>query len=222
MSRVLTVAEVRWFYDWFGRLQDLQAFYEGRAVRELVRAGRFQQAGAVFELGCGTGLLARRLLRDYLASDARYVGFDVSETMVRLSQHRVAPWNSRAEVRLTDGSLELPFEQGTFDRFISAYVLDLIDDDSITRVLREAHRVLRPGGLLCVASLTEGASGLARLFSRLWARIQAWQPKLTGGCRPVRLGPFVEPEAWRIASREVITQCGVSSEVWVCERLNHS
>ncbi len=222
MSRTLTIAEIRWFYDWFGRLQDLQVLYEGRAVKAAVRLGRFDQARAVFELGCGTGLLARRLLQQHLSPAATYVGFDVSRTMVQLSRRRVAQWKDRAEIRLTNGSLELPFEPGTFDRFISAYTLDLMDEPSIETALREAHRVLEPGGLLCLASLTEGETGLARLFSRLWARIQAWQPVLTGGCRPLRLEPLLSAGPWRTLSRQIITQCGVTSEVCICERLDQT
>ena len=91
-----------------------------------------------------------------LPSDATYIGFDISRTMVELAQDRVAPWAGCAEVQLTDGSPSLAVGDNTSDRFLSAYVLDLLGEEQIRAVLREAQRLLVPGGLLCLASLTFG------------------------------------------------------------------
>ena len=46
---------------------------------------------------------------------------------------------------------------GAFDRFIRTYVLDLLPDVEIRAVLDEAHRVLKPDGLIGLASLTKGS-----------------------------------------------------------------
>jgi hypothetical protein len=68
----LTSSQARHFYDWFGRAQDLQGFYEDRATGDLLARGRFDDARAVFEFGCGTGRssnpghLPGRLQRQFL------------------------------------------------------------------------------------------------------------------------------------------------------------
>ena len=62
-SRYLTAAQTRRVYDRIGRIQDLQAVYEHRAINTLVAHADFTHAHAVCELGHGTGALAERLLR---------------------------------------------------------------------------------------------------------------------------------------------------------------
>ncbi len=213
-----SAAEARRFYDRFGRLQDIQVLYEGRALRWLEEAGRFQSARAVFEFGCGTGAFARRLLERRLPEDARYVGVDVSETMVRIARRRLERWRGRAEIRLVSGSLPLPDADGVYDRFVSNYVFDLLPGPEIAAVLAEARRILAADGLLCLASLTHGATPAARFVSRVWSRVHAWKPWWTGGCRPIELLEFVRPPDWLVLERKVLTQLGISSELVVASR----
>ena len=37
---------------------------------------------------------------------------------------------------------------------VSTYVLDILSDADIASMLRESHRLLRPGGVLCLTGLT--------------------------------------------------------------------
>lgn len=143
----LSHEEARAFYDRFGRKQDLKRVYEDPAIKVLLEYAGFESAKAVVELGCGTGRLAARLLEECLPSDATYVGFDISRTMVELAQNRVAPGASRAKVQLTDGSASLGVGDDAADRFLSTYVFDLLSAQEIRTVLGEAQRLLVPGGL---------------------------------------------------------------------------
>ena len=59
---VLTRSQAQTFYDRFGRKQDAQAFYEDGALDDLIDHAAFEQVEKVFELGCGTGRFASRLL----------------------------------------------------------------------------------------------------------------------------------------------------------------
>ncbi|HEV2368904.1 MAG TPA: class I SAM-dependent methyltransferase, partial [Acidimicrobiales bacterium] len=133
-------------YDRIGRFQNTQAPIERAAVERLITAGALHDAGAVFELGCGTGKLARRLLAEVLPGTATYLGGDVSPRMVALARRQVAPWSSRAEVVQLDGTLPLPGSDRSVNRFIAAYVFDLLEHDYAKGVLRDAHRLLAEGG----------------------------------------------------------------------------
>jgi ubiquinone/menaquinone biosynthesis C-methylase UbiE len=212
--RVLTVAQAQWFYNRLGRLQDTQAFYERAALTTLLEASSCEHARAVLEFGCGTGRFAQAVL-ERLTPSARYVGVDSSSTMVRLARGRLGRFGARAQVIQTDGATRLAFEDGQFDRFVSTYVLDLLDPDAARELLAEAHRVLEPAGKLCLASLTSGASGLARPLTRAWAWLATRQPLLTGGCRPVELLELLPKAGWRVERREVITRFGIPTEVVV-------
>jgi ubiquinone/menaquinone biosynthesis C-methylase UbiE len=218
VRREFTPEDARRFYDCFGARHDTQEFYENPALDALIEHADFQRAQAVFEFGCGTGALARRFLEIVLPAGASYLGLDISETMVGLATERLEPWRDRAEVRLSVGSPRLPVPDGEFDRFVATYVFDLLGPDYQTQALAEAHRILRPGGLLCTTGLTHGTTPFSRLVSRLWDGICSRWPGLVGGCRPIRLGDGLDPERWAIRHREVVASYGISSEVLVAER----
>lgn len=212
-ERTLTRAEARAFYDRFGARQDSQGFYEDSALDILVQRGDFENAAAVFELGCGTGRLAARLLVAYLPPTARYRGIDVSPTMVALARERLRPWAGRAEVELSDGSL--PPGDGLCDRFVSTYVLDLMSRQDIVDTLGGAYRLLGPRGLLCVVSLTHGRGPVGKLVSSGWSAVHRLRPKLVGGCRPIELLDFLPRDRWNVRHREIVCRWGITSEVMV-------
>jgi ubiquinone/menaquinone biosynthesis C-methylase UbiE len=208
----LTPQQARGVYNRLGRMQDWQRFYEAPPVKDLFEHGEFDSARRVFELGCGTGAFARELLDDHLAPAATYRGVDVSDTMVRLASGRLAPWVERADVRQVDGSLPLPGEDGGFDRFVAAYVFDLLDAEYTAGILSEASRLLATGGRLCIVGLTPGTTPISKAVSRGWQWLWARAPWVVGGCRPTSLEPG---QTWRILHRRVVTAWGVPSEVVV-------
>jgi ubiquinone/menaquinone biosynthesis C-methylase UbiE len=215
---VLSREQARRVYDRIGARQDTQGFYEDRATAILVAHGEFGTAQRVFEFGCGTGRFARRLLSEHLPDSARYRGVDLSPTMVALAQRRLASFGSRAEVLLTDGSPPTAEPESSCDRFVSNFVLDLLSEEDIAAVLREAHRMLEVQGLLCLSSLSTGQGLLARLAARGWARVHAVRPALVGGCRPLDLLSWVPPRQWTIRHHAHVVPFGVPSEVVVAQR----
>lgn len=214
----LSREQAKSFYDRLGGRQDWQAFYENPAIDELLAHGGFDRAKAVCEFGCGTGRLAARLLADRLAARATYLALDASTTMVRLAETRLSPWSDRVRVLLTDGSPIIPAADGSFDRVVSTYVLDLLSEADTRAFLADAGRVLEPTGLFCNVSLTFGQGPLSIAICGLWQRIHAWRPVLLGGCRPVRVGRCLEELRWRIEHRTVICAFGICSEVVVASR----
>jgi ubiquinone/menaquinone biosynthesis C-methylase UbiE len=216
---MLTREQVRSFYNRFGAKQDWQRFYEGPAICDLLAHGSFQNARAIFELGCGTGALAESLLSRYLSKKSTYLCFDLSSTMVSLAKDRLHKYGPRAEVRLTDGSLKLPLPDSQFDRFISNYVLDLLPPEDIEVVMQEAHRVLVPQGRLCLISLTHGFSILSRAVVWLWRRVFAFRPVLVGGCRPLMLLDFISEKTWEVVHHSSVVALGIPSEVLVACKL---
>jgi len=214
-ERVLDPTAAQAYYDRFGKKQDSQGFYEDPALDELVAHAGFDGSRYVFEFGCGTGKFAARLLETQLPSSARYFGIDVSPVMVDLAKHRLATYGGRAQVALSEGAVRFPLADHSVDRVVSSYVLDLLSEADIGRFFSESLRVLAPGGKVCIASLTKGVGLASRIVSSLWTSLFRLNPAIVGGCRPIQVDAFANPQEWQVAHRRVVTPFGVPSEVLI-------
>ncbi|MCG6872672.1 MAG: class I SAM-dependent methyltransferase [Gammaproteobacteria bacterium] len=211
----LTYTEAKTFYDEFGARQDSQGFYEDPALDILAKASEFGRAENVFEFGCGTGRFAERLLTEELPPSANYIGCDISPVMLQLSRQRLSTFGARAVLLQSDARIAFPLGNGSVDRVISTYVLDLLDEKRIRAVLDESLRVLSAGGLLCLIGLTHGAGPVSRIVSLAWKGIYRVRPTLVGGCRPISLRAFADPQRWEVRTRERVAPWGISSEILV-------
>ncbi len=215
----LEAAAARRVYDRIGRLQDTQRLYEDAATRRLAQLADFERCESVFELGCGTGRYAARLLETRLSPTASYAGVDVSPRMVALARARLARWSPRARVVLLEApALRLPVDDGAADRFVSTYVFDLLSYGDARALIGEAARMLAPGGLLALVSLTHGITHSSRVFSAGWQALAERWPSLVGGCQPIDLRELVAGPPWSIARCEVVVRFAVPSQVLIATR----
>ena len=206
--RMLTHQQATTFYNRMGAKQDWQAFYEAPATRDLIAHAFFETTQSVFEFGCGTGAFAELVLAHHLPPQARYLAVDSSATMVCLAQARLERFGVRVTVRQTDGSLLFAGGSGSFDRFISNYVLDLLSVLDMMQLLVEAHRLLIADGRLCLVSLTRGSTPLARLVTWSWTGLHALDPRLVGGCRPLELRDYLLGTGFHPDYTQVVTRFG--------------
>jgi ubiquinone/menaquinone biosynthesis C-methylase UbiE len=214
-NRCLSPEQAKRFYDRFGSRQDWQAFYENAAVNDLIGHATFNSAHSVCEFGCGTGAFAARLLQRHLPSDARYRGLEISSTMVSLARKRLQPWWERSRVLQSNCSPHIDQPNRAFDRFVSTYVFDLLAPEFIVETLSEAHRLLTPGGKLCLASMTFGASAFSRAVTWTWQRLWRLNPVMVGGCRAIELLNYLRAQSWDVEYRAVVTSWGITSEIIV-------
>ena len=219
MTRTLTPSQARAYYDGYGAKQDTQGWYEDKAMDELCAHAGFQEAEAVLEFGCGTGKLAHRLLDAELPAGATYLGLDISSEMISLSASRLEAFKNRAKVQLTDGEVTFDLPYASYDRFVSTYVFDLLSEQDASQILTEAHRILKPGGRLCIASLTEGQSRWSKLVSKSWAFVQRISPSTVGGCRPIIVDAHLDSAMWSIQHRKLLSAFGLPSEVLIAVKL---
>jgi len=138
--------------------------------------------------------------------------------MNALAGRRLRRYSGRVELHLSDGSLHVPLENNAFDRFVANYVLDLLSPKDIDLAVHEARRLLAPGGLLCLTSLTPGATAPARLLTRVWQGVWSLRPELVGGCRPVQLAGHLDPHLWTTRYHAIVTSFGISSEIVVAAK----
>jgi SAM-dependent methyltransferase len=92
---------------------------------------------SILDIGCGVGAFVRRL-REF---SPRVAGIDVDRERVTAGGKAVP------DLALAVGE-RLPFADGAFDVILLHEVLEHVTDDQAT--LREANRVLRPGGRVVI------------------------------------------------------------------------
>jgi SAM-dependent methyltransferase len=105
----------------------------------------------VLDVGCGTGDFLRLLAP--LVSPGRAVGADLSETMMTEASQRSDADASNVSFRVAS-VLELPFENGGFDRVIATQLLLHVPDP--WKALAEMNRVLASGGMISVTEIDWG------------------------------------------------------------------
>jgi ubiquinone/menaquinone biosynthesis C-methylase UbiE len=142
-----------------------------RRARVLLEYLELEDGMDVLDCGCGMGfyLMVMGQLRSL-----HLTGVDTDVERLEFAER----YGIRAT--LVDGdATALPFEDWSFDRVLMSEVLEHVPDDAAA--LREAHRVLRPGGILAI-------SVPHARYPFLWDPINATWTKLGG--QPIRSGPI--------------------------------
>ena len=144
---------------------------EEAGVREVRQTLIADATGRVLEIGAGTGAN----LPHYNGSIETLVVTEPERPMLRRLQRAAREQAPNAQV-LRAPAEDLPFEDDSFDTVVSTLVLCGVDDQP--RALREARRVLRPGGrLLFLEHVRADDPGLARFQDRM-----NWLNRLVVGC----------------------------------------
>ena len=119
------------WYEGLGRFDGLDRPRWNDDVRRLERVVASLPPLRTLDVACGTGFLTRHLRGEI-------VGLDQSASMLAIAQERVP----RGEFVLGD-ALELPFQDGSFDRVFTGHFYGHLERDLREAFLLEARRVTR-------------------------------------------------------------------------------
>lgn len=121
-------------YDRFFDTEDHHWWFVGRRRLVTDLLGQVGAHGRILDLGCGTGGVLQ-----HLGVFGKAIGLDPAP--------EAAVYCRRRNVPMVVGSgLDLPFADASFDAVLALDVIEHVADD--IALLREARRVLRPGGVL--------------------------------------------------------------------------
>jgi len=137
----------------------------------LIAALKPPAAGAVLEIGCGTGRNLIHAARLYPA--ARFYGVDISNVMLETARASIARAKLAAPVTLAQGDAStfdpsVLLGRGVFERIFVSYALSMIP--SWRETIAHALTLLAPGGVLHVVDFGDQAA-MPRWFKPL---LKAW------------------------------------------------
>ena len=188
-------------YDLWGRMT------ESRAQSVCLEWAAIKDGEDVLDVAVGTGLLFVRLLS--LNPSGFCAGLDLSDAMLRKARIK-ADRVAQGRWQLVRGdAFMLPWPNDRFDVVINNYMFDLLPERDFSAVLAEFGRVLRNGGRLVMVNMTSPE----HWHQRTWGLVYRISPTLLGGCRGVRLQPWLRSGGFEVIKRQFVSQMSFPSEV---------
>lgn len=147
----------------YDRMESILGLGKGSWYRRqaLLRAG-LKPGMRALDVGVGTGLVARQAV-DILGDPRMVTGVDPSPGMLGSAKLPEG-------VELVEGRAEdIPFPDNSFDFLSMGYALRHISDLSVA--FAEFHRVLKPGGRICVLEITRPEGRVRTALMKAYFRV---------------------------------------------------
>ncbi|MCO6451461.1 MAG: methyltransferase domain-containing protein [Caldilineales bacterium] len=156
---------------------ELAAFIDARSQRPdqsaahdaLIDALAPQPGERVIDLGCGAGVIARRVAAR-VQPQGEVLGVDISRAMLDFAESQPAMPGLRYQQA---DSQALPCADASFDAATAARLLMHVDDPQ--GILREARRIVRPLGRIAILEADWGTAALDHSDRALTRRIIDWR-----------------------------------------------
>ena len=143
--------QVRDYWNKFSQLygSELEEIYLQPALA-LSRMLKLEDKTNILEVGCGTGELTLRLLKQ-LPVGCKYISLDLSDEMLRLAaQKKEANKDKLNDIDHIfineDAENIMSIKEETVDAYVASLVLHLTPNPE--KLLQEAHRILKKGGVI--------------------------------------------------------------------------
>jgi len=149
-SRVEVGPTVAHRYDFF--MNVILLGYYPRLIKKVVDKMDIQPEQSILDFGSGTGrndcLMARKI-----GPEGHILGLDISKEMLSLSRKRCQPYPN---VEFRKQRIEMPLAyQEEFDKVFISFVLHGFEDIQKIKIISNAYRALKSGGVFCIFDYNE-------------------------------------------------------------------
>jgi len=184
----------QWLYNSISRLAALTVGGEAR-FRQLALEGlAIDPETRILDLCCGSGQATQYLVQ----RSNCVVGLDASPLSIRRSQKNVP------QAEFVEGWAEaMPFEAEQFDFVHTSAALHEMKPDQRRQILREVHRVLKPGGIFTLIDFHQPTNPIFTpgLYTFFWLfeTETAWELLKTNLVSELEAAGFINPQQMLIA-----------------------
>ena len=142
---------------------------EDRFKNELIRQVQILPGQQVLDLGCGTATLTVMLKQAY--PEATVTGLDGDPAVLRIGRTKA---DSAGVVLTLDQGMafELPYPDKSFDLLVSSLMFHHLSTQNKQRTMKEAFRVIRPGGSFWIVDFGPPQGVWSRLISPFMAHLE--------------------------------------------------
>src|SRR5699024_7126958 len=151
-------------YENYDTMNSVISFQRHKAWRKNVMKRMDVAKGAsALDVCCGTGDWSFALANE-VGSEGNVVGLDFSQNMLSVAKDKLNATESNIPLQFIQGNaMELPYEENTFDYVTIGFGLRNVPD--YMTVLKEMHRVLKPGGkAVCLETSQPTLIGYRQLY----------------------------------------------------------
>jgi len=151
-------------YDSLNHIMSLSIdkIWRRKAIKKIKDAG---EAPRVLDVACGTGDFSIAIAK--AVKKGEVIGVDISKEMLEVMRQKVLKNKLESIISQEVGDGEaLRFPEGSFDRVVNAFGIRNFED--MDKGLREALRVLKPGGRLVILELSRPQNKIIRWFYDLY------------------------------------------------------
>ena len=151
-------------YDSLNHIMSLSIdkIWRKKAIRKIKDAG---DSPRVLDVACGTGDFSIAIAKAIW--NGKVIGVDISKEMLEVMRRKVLKNNLESIISQEVGDGEnLRFPEDSFDRVVNAFGIRNFEDRD--KGLKEALRVLKPGGRLVILELSRPQNRIIRWFYDLY------------------------------------------------------
>ncbi|TMW73602.1 demethylmenaquinone methyltransferase [Alteribacter natronophilus] len=130
--------------------------------RDTMKRMKVSEGASALDVCCGTAdwTLA---LSEAAGKSGEVTGLDFSENMLEVGRRKVEEKKAENVTLIQGNAMELPFEDDTFDFVTIGFGLRNVPD--FNQVIREMHRVTKPGGLVtCLETSQPTMAGFKHMY----------------------------------------------------------